>query len=60
MQARYLILLCLTGIMLMNVSCKKSGQKAPEKGVSFALNEYRKRTIDSIHYAVADTCLQPY
>jgi aminopeptidase N len=51
MQIRYL-LLYLTGIMLMNVSCKKSEQKVPEKGVSFALNEYRKKTIDSIHYAV--------
>ena len=51
MRIRYL-LLCLTSIMLMNVSCKKSEQKVPEKGVSFELNEYRKKTIDSIHYAV--------
>jgi aminopeptidase N len=51
MQIRY-VLLCLIGMMLMNLSCKKSGQKAPEKGVSFTLNEYRKKTIDSIYYAI--------
>jgi aminopeptidase N len=51
MQIRY-VLLCLIGMMLMNLSCKKPGQKAPEKGVSFALNEYRKKNIDSIHYAI--------
>ncbi|TLV03535.1 M1 family aminopeptidase [Dyadobacter luticola] len=33
-------------------SCHKKASP-PEKGVSFALNEYRKKTIDSIRYDIA-------
>ncbi|TKT91038.1 peptidase M1 [Dyadobacter frigoris] len=38
--------------MLTNLNCKNAKNETPGKGVSFALNEYRKKTIDSIHYAI--------
>jgi aminopeptidase N len=34
----------------VSFSCKKQHDRLPDKGVSFALNENRKATIDSIHY----------
>jgi aminopeptidase N len=39
-------------IALISFACSKQQSYLPEKGVSFALNEYRKKTIDSIHYAI--------
>jgi aminopeptidase N len=39
-------------IALTTLGCQKEQPSLPEKGVSFALNEYRKKTIDSIHYQV--------
>ncbi|MBE9464044.1 peptidase M1 [Dyadobacter sp. UP-52] len=38
--------------MLTNLSCKNTKNDAPDKGVSFGLNEYRKEMIDSIQYAI--------
>ena len=39
-------------ILSVSFSCKKQSDQLPDKGVSFALNEHRKKTIDSIHYAL--------
>jgi aminopeptidase N len=39
-------------IALTTLGCQKEQPSLPEKGVSFALNEYRKKTIDSIHYQI--------
>ncbi|GGN05828.1 aminopeptidase N [Dyadobacter beijingensis] len=33
-------------------ACTQPSGSAPEKGVSFALNQYRKQNIDSIRYAI--------
>ncbi|WP_159470095.1 M1 family aminopeptidase [Dyadobacter sp. 3J3] len=51
MQTRYLILFFIS-VILTNLSCKNAKNEVPEKGVSFALNEYRKKTIDNIHYTI--------
>lgn len=51
MPTRYLFLFFIS-IMLTNLSCKNAKNDAPEKGVSFALNEYRKKTIDDIQYNI--------
>ena len=45
-------LLALLAIVLTTVSCSKERRDIPEKGVSFALNQYRKRHIDSVRYAI--------
>ncbi|NIJ55158.1 M1 family aminopeptidase [Dyadobacter arcticus] len=45
------ILPLLVALGLTIISCKNK-IIIPEKGVSFALNEYRKKTIDSIQYAI--------
>ncbi|MEO6282219.1 MAG: M1 family aminopeptidase, partial [Dyadobacter sp.] len=39
-------------IVLTTLACQQKQATLPEKGVSFALNEYRKKTIDSIHYQI--------
>ncbi|GGB85277.1 M1 family metallopeptidase [Dyadobacter sediminis] len=44
-------ILFIAGIFLV-FSCKKNQRYRPEKGVSYALNEQRKKSIDSIHYAI--------
>lgn len=51
MPTRHLTLF-LISVLLINFSCKNSKDNLPEKGVSFALNEYRKKTIANIQYAV--------
>ena len=51
MKIRYL-LISLISISLMNFSCKNNKNDVVEKGVSFALNEYRKKTLDSIQYSI--------
>lgn len=45
------IIILATGFFLV-FSCKKNQGSRPEKGVSHALNEQRKKAIDSIHYAI--------
>lgn len=42
----FFVMVFIAGMM----SCKKENKNALEKGVSFELNEYRKKSIDSIHY----------
>lgn len=49
-KINYLLLLLV--VAWTGFSCSKNQSNIPEKGVSFALNEYRKKTIDSIHYAI--------
>jgi aminopeptidase N len=39
-------------IVLTTLGCRKQEASLPEKGVSFALNEYRKKALDSIHYQI--------
>ena len=47
---RYLIF--ATAILLASLACTRPQGPVPEKGVSFALNQYRKQHIDSIRYAI--------
>ena len=51
MPTRHLTMF-LISVLLINFSCKNSKDNLPEKGVSFALNAYRKKTIANIQYAV--------
>jgi len=51
MVSRYLNFF-LISIILFSISCKNRKDNLPEKGVSFALNEYRKKTIDSVQYEI--------
>ncbi|WP_221393070.1 M1 family aminopeptidase [Dyadobacter sp. NIV53] len=51
MQFRYSFLF-LIGTFLVNLSCKKQANVIPESGVSIALNDLRKKTIDSVQYAI--------
>ncbi|KAA6436840.1 peptidase M1 [Dyadobacter flavalbus] len=44
-------IILIAGIFLV-FSCKKNKRYRPEKGVSYSLNEQRKKTIDSIHYEI--------
>jgi aminopeptidase N len=46
MQIFYLLLVFISSTF----ACTNHKISLPEKGVSFALNEYRKQNIDSIHY----------
>ena len=41
-----------TATFLVALACTRPQGPAPEKGVSFALNQYRKQHIDSIRYAI--------
>jgi len=51
MKIKYLLIF-LISIPLMNFSCRNNKNDVVEKGVSFSLNEYRKKTLDSIQYAI--------
>jgi len=51
MQIRFTFLITII-VLFVNISCKKMNNDVPEKGVSFVLNESRKKTIDSIRYAI--------
>ncbi|MCF0056402.1 M1 family aminopeptidase [Dyadobacter sp. CY356] len=51
MHTRFLFLFFIS-IILISQSCKNAKNEMPEKGVSFALNEYRKKTLDSIQYNI--------
>jgi aminopeptidase N len=42
----------LLALLISSVACTRTQGPVPEKGVSFALNQYRKQHIDSIRYAV--------
>ncbi|WP_439582940.1 M1 family metallopeptidase [Dyadobacter bucti] len=44
--------LLLSGCMMFCFGCKQARYQTPEKGVSFSLNEERKKSIDSIHYEI--------
>jgi len=43
---------CFTVILLGLTACKKTSSDAPEKGVSFVLNEHRKEDIQKVAYAI--------
>jgi aminopeptidase N len=45
-------LIFLTAVFLASLACTRPQGPVPEKGVSFALSQYRKQHIDSIHYAI--------
>jgi len=49
---RFPLIIILTAGLFLVFSCKKNRSSQPGKGVSYALNEQRKKTIDSIHYAI--------
>lgn len=42
----------LLALLISSVACTRQQTPAPEKGVSFALNQYRKQHIDSIRYQI--------
>ncbi|MCF2447573.1 M1 family aminopeptidase [Dyadobacter sp. CY345] len=46
------LLIFLVSVSLLNLSCKTNKEDVVEKGVSFPLNAYRKKTIDSIQYVI--------
>lgn len=46
------LLIFLVSVSVLNFSCKTNKENVVEKGVSFALNEYRKKTIDSVQYVI--------
>ncbi|OJV21807.1 MAG: peptidase M1 [Dyadobacter sp. 50-39] len=48
MHIFYLLLV----VLISSLSCKSPQTPPPEKGVSFALNQYRKQHIDSIRYGI--------
>lgn len=45
-------LIFATVVFLASFACTRPQGPAPEKGVSFALNQYRKQHIDSIRYTI--------
>lgn len=45
-------LIFTTAVLLAALACTHPQGTVPEKGVSFALNQYRKQHIDSIRYAI--------
>lgn len=42
----------LAAVIFAAIACTRQQSSAPEKGVSFALNQYRKQHIDSIRYQI--------
>jgi aminopeptidase N len=44
--------LLLSSCMMFCFGCQETRYKTPEKGVSFTLNEERKKSVDSIHYEI--------
>ncbi|MCF0073764.1 M1 family aminopeptidase [Dyadobacter sp. CY261] len=45
-------LLFFVSLAMVAIACTNPQSTTPEKGVSFALNEYRRQHIDSIRYAI--------
>lgn len=49
---RFPFIILLTASIFLVFSCKRYQRYQPEKGVSFALNEQRKKSVDNIHYVI--------